>query len=49
MMLIALFKKFIYMLRIHIKQNKCQYLIKNHEINGLKNVKDPKAFTEYSS
>ena len=39
--------KFIYMLRIHRKQN-INILLKNVKI-GLGNLKDPKAFIEYSN
>ena len=32
-----------------MKQNIDQYLIKKCENNGLKNLRDPKAFIEYSN
>lgn len=47
MMIIALFIKFIYMLRILMKKN-INILLKKSENNGLESLKDPNTFTEYS-
>ena len=47
MMIVALFIKFIYMLRILMKKN-INILLKKSENNGLESLKDPNTFTEYS-
>ena len=44
-MIIVLFKKLIYMLRIHVKQN--TFVLLKEVKNDLDNLKDSKAFTEY--
>ena len=51
MLIIVLLIKFIYLLRIHVNQYfiSCQYLIKKRGKTGLENLKDSKAFIEYSN
>ena len=44
-MIIVLFKKLIYMLRIRVKQN--TFVLLKEVKNDLDNLKDSKAFTEY--
>ena len=39
----------IYLYVKDLYEAKCQYLIKKRENNGLKNMKDPKVFIEYSN
>ena len=48
MMIIVLFKKFTYKFWNQTKQN-ISIFFKNHENNGLKNLKCQKTFIEYSS
>ena len=47
-MLIALLIKFIYIIRMHMRQN-YQNLEEKREQNGFENLKNSKAFIEYSN
>ena len=51
MMIIALLSK-LYVQKLYVQdsyETKYHYLIKKREKNGLENLKDPKAFIEYSN